>query len=315
MKAKILCSACLTFCKCRYDGSVLNNKLVDALKPYVDFEIVCPEMAIGLPSPREAIRVVSSKGEKKLVSSYAGTDHTDQMNQFISGYIAQFDVSKYDGIILKCKSPTCGIKDVKHYGAYGKTPMLQTKTSGFFGGELKNRFKELVIEDEGRLNNTEIRNHFLTSVFLHFKLRQVKDEPSLMEGIVRFHSQNKYLMMAYNQNALKKLGKIVANHEHLKDEDVYYNYIEEIKAIYSSELNPGKNINMLLHVFGYFKNELNDFEKRFFLEQLEHYKVGFTSFESILLVLKAWVIRFQNPYLLEQTIFSTFPLELAIEEY
>ena len=309
MKAKILCSACLTFCNCRYDGSVLSNKLIEALKPDVDFEIVCPEMAIGLPSPREAVRIVSTKGEKKLLSSYTGVDHTDQMHTFVETYIAQLDLSAFDGIILKCKSPTCGIKDVKHYGSAGKTPMLQTKTSGFFGGELKKRFKQLVIEDEGRLNNTEIRNHFLTCVFLHFKLRQVGNERSIIDGLVKFHSHNKYLMMAYNQSALKKLGKIVANHEHLKDEDVYAAYKNEMEAIYGAELKPGKNVNMLLHVFGYFKKELNEFEKNFFLEQIELYKTGFVSFETVLMVLKSWVIRFQNDYLMEQTIFNVFPFK------
>ncbi|MDH8677712.1 DUF523 and DUF1722 domain-containing protein [Fusibacter bizertensis] len=311
MKAKILCSACLTFCNCRYDGSVINNKLIDALKPYVDFEMVCPEMAIGLPSPRETIRIVTTKGEKQLMSSYAGIDYTEKMNEFVDNYIEKLDVTNYDGVILKCKSPTCGIKDVKHYGSVGKTPMLQTKTSGFFGGALKSQFKSLVIEDEGRLNNIDIRNHFLTSVFLHYTLRNVSKKPSLLAGLVKFHSQNKYLLMAYNQNALKKLGKIVANHDHLKDEEVYLAYVEEMSSIYKSSLNPGKNINMLLHVYGYFKNDLNEDEKQFFLKQLEYYKEGFVGFDSILLLLKSWVIRFENAYLMEQTVFNTFPLELT----
>ena len=66
MKPKILCSACLGFCACRYDGSQLKSDLINMLKEYVDFETVCPEMGIGLPSPREAIRIVSHAGERKL---------------------------------------------------------------------------------------------------------------------------------------------------------------------------------------------------------------------------------------------------------
>ena len=42
--------------------------------------------------------------------------------------------------------------------------------------------------------------------------RKVKSEGS-MKDLVRFHTENKYLLMAYNQAELRKLGAIVANKE------------------------------------------------------------------------------------------------------
>ncbi len=312
MRPKILCSACLGFRACRYDGSQLNSELINILKEYVDFETVCPEMGIGLPSPREAIRIVTHAGEKKLLGSYSGDDHTEAMQTFVGDFVQTFDQAAYDGIILKCKSPTCGIKEVKHYPAHGKIQSHQTKTSGFFGGTLKSTFTSLIVEDDGRLLNTDIRDHFLTSVFLHFEFRKVKTSDKPYNALLEFHSKNKYLLMAYNQAALKRMGQIVANHEKLEIETVFDAYAEELSVIYGSTLKPGKNKNTIQHLFGYFKNDLNEAEKRFFARQMDLYLKGFVSLQAILLILKVWVIRFDEPYLKNQTIFDHYPIEIHL---
>lgn len=307
MKPKILVSACLGFCHCRYDGSKLKSELVEMLKDSVTFETVCPEMGIGLPSPREAIRIATHKGNSRLVGSYSGLDHTAQMIQFTESFLERFDASSYDGVILKCKSPTCGTKDVKHYGSHGKVPSHMTKTQGFFGGTIKSRVTSLIVEDEGRLLNEEIREHFLTSVSMHYAFKKVKASEQVSGALVAFHANNKYLLMAYNQSALKRMGQIVANHEKLPISDVLSNYEKELQVIYASQLKPGKNVNMLQHLFGYFKKGLNADEKAFFIEQLELYKKGLVSLNSLLLILKSWVVRFDEPYLKDQTIFKRYP--------
>lgn len=312
-KPKILCSACLEHCKCRYDGSVIENTTIKRLMPFVEFVTVCPEMGIGLPSPREAIRVVKIEGEKKLVDSYSGTDRTEDMETFLEDFFSKHFEDVYDGIILKCKSPTCGIKEVKLYGGAGKRPSLPESTSGFFGGALKQKFTAVPIEDDGRLKHFNIREHFLMSVFLRHDFRQVvstvKEEKSL-NALVRFHSRNKYLMMAYSQSMLKTLGKWVANHEKAPLEVVLENYEKHLSLIYNANPSIGKNVNMLLHLFGYFKKDLNSDEKAFFLDQIALYQEKKIPFSSVLSVLQSWVVRFKEPYLKEQTIFNLFPKEL-----
>jgi len=310
MKPKILCSACLGFCACRYDGSQLNSDLINILKEYVDFETVCPEMGIGLPSPREAIRIVTHAGERKLLGSYSGDDHTEAMQTYVDAFVQAFNQSEFDGIILKCKSPTCGIKEVKHYPSHGKIQSHLTKTHGFFGGTIKATFKDLIVEDDGRLLNADIRDHFLTSVFLHFEFRKVRASERPYNALLEFHSKNKYLLMAYNQAALKRMGQIVAKHDKHNLMEVFDTYASELSIIYGSSLKPGKNLNTIQHLFGYFKNDLNESEKLFFANQTDLYLKGFVSLQSILLILKAWVIRFDEPYLKHQTLFEHYPIEM-----
>lgn len=311
-RPKILCSACLEHCNCRYDGSVIKNETVEKLKEYVDFVTVCPEMAIGLPSPREAIRIIKSENGFKLVDSYKGTDRTPEMEKFIKEFFENNHQNEFDAVILKCKSPTCGLKDAKYYLSAGKVPSID-KTYGFFGGAIKSHFPNLPTEDDGRLMHFNIREHFLMSLFLHFEFRNVAEKVKSIRKIsplVTFHSKNKYLFMAYHQKALAQMGKIVANHDHLPHDEILNQYEQAMLPIYSTYPNSGKNTNMLLHLFGYFKNELSKDEKSFFLDQLEQYQNKKIPFSSVLMIIRSWVIRFDEPYLKEQTIFKMFPSDL-----
>lgn len=312
-KPKILISACLEHCKCRYDGSVIENSTIKKLMPFVTFDPVCPEMGIGLPSPREAIRVIKGDEGNRLVDSYSGTDRTEAMDKFIDTFLESHHQDAYDAVILKCKSPTCGIKEVKLYKSSGKVPSLTEKTQGFFGKAISEAFDGVAVEDEGRLKHFNIREHFFMSLFLRFNFRQVKEnviKSKSLNALVSFHSDNKYLYMAYHQKALKEMGKIVANHEKLTPAEVVSLYENAIKPLYTAVPSAGKNTNMLLHLFGYFKNDLSGAEKAFFLDQLSLYQSQKMPFSAMLSILESWVVRFNEPYLKRQTIFHLFPRDL-----
>lgn len=312
-KPRVLSSACLEHCKCRYDGSVIENSVVKRLSEFVTFDTVCPEMGIGLPSPREAIRIIKTDLGERLVDSYSGNDRTEDMAHYIEGFLKTHQESDYDAVLLKCKSPTCGLKDVKLYAGPGKRPSLPERTNGFFGRVVADHFKKVVVEDEGRLKHFNIREHFYMSLFLRHRFRVVKEEAmehGSLHPLVRFHSVNKYLFMAYHQSALKKMGSIVANHAHLPLQEVIEKYEETLSVIYAQSLTPGKNVNMLLHLFGYFKNDLSAKEKSFYLDQLALYQAKKIPFSAVLSILQSWVIRFDEPYLKDQTIFNMFPSEL-----
>jgi uncharacterized protein YbgA (DUF1722 family) len=65
-----------------------------------------------------------------------------------------------------------------------------------------------------------------------------------------------------------------------------------------------------MHAFGYFKDRLNEKEKKFFLKSLEDYRKGTVPLSSILTMLRMWIIRFDETYLGTQRFFSPYPKEL-----
>ncbi|MBN2605187.1 MAG: DUF523 and DUF1722 domain-containing protein [Bacilli bacterium] len=309
VKPVIVISSCIEHDRCRYDGSFIASKYVKKLKEYLEFITVCPEMAIGLPSPRESIRLVKrdNVGHIQLLGSKSGTDFTDKMNDFSETYLRKLDPQKIDGFILKSKSPSCGIGQVKLYKDILKAPLITGRHTGFFGGKVKEIFPTFPIEHEMRLTNDEIREHFLITVFTRARYKEVKS----MKDLVKFHSDNKYLFMVYNQSSLNRLGNIVANHEKYPLLEVKEKYFDEMLKTLNRMPNRKRNINTLTHIYGYFKKDLRIKEKAFFTDSIAKYEAGLIPISAVLSVLRSWVIRFENEYLLSQTLFEPYPVELS----
>ena len=57
--------------------------------------------------------------------------------------------------------------------------MVMERGNGFFGGAILEKFSYLAVEDEGRLTNFRIREHFLTSIYTFACFRKVKSSDSL----------------------------------------------------------------------------------------------------------------------------------------
>lgn len=306
----IVISKCIEHANCRYDGSMISSGFVRTLMPYVEFLPLCPEMAIGLPSPRESLRLVSSDGSIKLLSYNLGTDRTDEMLGY-SKRIAK-EILKFhpDGFILKSRSPSCGNKDVKVYGDIGKAAPLPMKANGIFGGYMTDAFPGIMFEDEGRLLNFSIREHFYTFIFTLADYRE-NVEGKGMKELVAFQSRNKYLFMAYSQSGLKKLGTLVANHEKKDFPTLSEEYLTQLRSMLSTTPSKSRHINVMLHIFGYFKNQLSSEEKAHFLDMLDMYRASRIPQSAVMAMLGSWGVRFKSEYLKGQTIFSSFPKELA----
>lgn len=310
-KPHIVVSKCLEHGHCRYDGSMISSEFIRDMIPYVTFLPLCPEMSIGLPSPRESLRLVLKENEYRLISYKLGTDQTEEMLGYakrISSVISDF---KPDGFILKSRSPSCGFKDVKVYADIGKAPPLPVKTTGIFGGSMMEYFPGIMMEDEGRLMNFTIREHFYTFIFTMADFRENVLGSGRMKDLIEFHSKNKYLFMVYSQTGLKNLGAIAANHENKNFGLLSSEYGNQLAEMMSVKPTKSRYINVMLHILGYFKNQLSSEEKEHFILMLEQYRNSRIPQSAMMAMLGSWGVRFKNDYLKGQTVFNPFPYELA----
>ena len=200
------------------------------------------------------------------------------------------------------------MKDVRIYASAEKSAAIG-KTSGLFGGAVIQKFGGLAIEDEGRLRSLRIREHFLTKLFTLARFRFVKEKAKI-SALANFHAACKFLLMAYNQQELRILGNIVANHEKREISEVLEKYEAHLKKAMENPPKRTANINTLTHILGYFSRNLTSKEKQFFLETVELYREGRVPFTSTITLLKGWSVRFQNEYLLNQFLFEPYPIEL-----
>lgn len=305
-KPVIVVSKCIEFESCRYNGLMISSHMVKNLVPHIDFRPVCPEVEIGLGIPRDPIRVIQVDGKSRLVQPATGKDVTEKMERFARSFLD--NVGEVDGFILKGRSPSCGIKDVKAYSGPEKW-MSVSRTRGFFADAVIEKFPDLAIEEEGRLTNFRIREHFLTKLFVLARFRQVRHSLSMKE-LVRFQTENKYLLMAYNQKELRELGKIVANHEKKPLEQVLEDYRKNLAKAFAKGPRDVAYINVMMHLMGHFSERLSAQERSFFVNTLEEYRDERLPLSVPLGILKSWAIRFDDQYLSRQTLVEPFPQQL-----
>jgi len=297
---------CFGFDACRYNGAMIPNNFVQKLEPFVKFVPICPEVEIGLGTPRDIIRVVEKNGEKFLLQPTTGKELSKQMYKFAERFLSSLD--SVDGFILKSRSPSCGIKDAKVFrDAHG--PMPIGKGPGLFAEKVLEKYPGVALEDEERLRNYNIKEHFLTKLYTLARFREVKKK-NTVRALVDFHSENKFIFMSYNQRGIRALGRIAANENKLPIEDVIPKYEKHLQDALSKNPRRSSHINTLMHGIDYFSKKLTSKEKTYFLALLESYRSAKIPLSAVLTVLEGWIVKYDEEYLARQTFFEPYPREL-----
>ena len=123
--------------------------------------------------------------------------------------------------------------------------------------------------------------------------------------LLSFQNRNKYLLMMYHQLSQKKLGHLTAR---LDGEfgATLAEYRRILVASLSTIPTAGQINNTLLHVFGYFKNNLSPVQKNEFLDALNDYRKGEPHLKTLLDMLYRYSQVYQNDYLRSQSLFQHF---------
>lgn len=306
----VIISKCIEYDHCRYNGQMIQNELVQKLKNYVNFIPVCPEVEIGLGIPRNPVRLVFTNHRLQLIQPSTDTNHTESMYNFSSSFLERHE--NIDGFLLKYKSPSCGPSKVRvYYEGKGSNedPHHRSKKHGLFAIRAKEHFPDHPMEDEARLLNYKIREDFLTRIFILATFRE-KEITNDIKELIEFHASNKFLLMAYNQTIMKKLGRITANHEKKQVDEIFSEYKSHLLRCLKTAPKRSSMINVLEHMFGFFKKALSSVEKQFFMDSIALYQEERIPLSSVVMIIKAWALREGIDYLLQQSILNPFPKEL-----
>lgn len=147
----ILVSACLLGEYTRYDG---GTKEFPELLQYADinaiFSPICPELECGLPVPREPMNLYLEAGETYMKGVQSATDFSPLMQDYLAKMMDSNRITDICGLILKARSPSCGIWDTPIYDL--KSGEVLHLGSGLFARFLAQRYPEIpLISDEDYL--------------------------------------------------------------------------------------------------------------------------------------------------------------------
>jgi len=306
-RPRLLVSRCLGFAACRYDGAILREPFLEELSRFTDVVTVCPEVEIGLGVPRSPVRLVASDQGPRLVQPESGRDVTSQMDAFAKAFLDSLGLC--DGAVLKAESPSCGLRSVRLY-ASAERGSAHTKAVGAFGGRALVTRPTWAVEDEGRLENFDLRQHFLTRLFAAARLRAVAAS-GRMADLVDFHARHKLLLMVYHQTEMRAMGRLVADGARRPFAEVTADYARSMARALDRPPRRTSAINALEHAFGYVSDRMTPRERTFFLATLSDYRAGRIPLAAPVRLAQALIVRFDVGYLANQVLFHPFPDELA----
>lgn len=305
-------SSCLLGERVRYDGGHKRDSfLVDTLGGFVEYVAVCPEVECGLGVPRESMRLTGDPEAPRLVATRSGADHTERMLAWARRRVAELAGEDLCGFVFKSRSPSSGMERVKVYSASGAAARTGV---GLFAKAFMERFPGLPVEEEGRLNDPQLRENFIERIFTLRRWReQVAGQPSAAR-LVEFQSCNKLLIMSHSPAAVAALGRIVATCAAAPSEAVAA-YERELLAALGLRATVRRNSNVLHHAMGYFKRILDAGEKAELLEVIDRYHRQMVPLVVPLTLLGHYIRKYGVDYLAKQTYFNPHPVELCLRNH
>ena len=162
-------SQCLLGENVRYDGGHKRDSvLIETLGQHVEWVPVCPEVEVGLGTPREPMHLVGDRKAPRLVTITTGIDHTDAMNRFAQKRVRELEVLNLSGFVFKSASPSCGTKGVVLFNAQG----METHDGvGLFARAFMAHFSDMPVEEESGLHDPQAVMIFLERVLAYRQSR------------------------------------------------------------------------------------------------------------------------------------------------
>ncbi|NWB25996.1 YbgA family protein [Pseudomonas gingeri] len=309
-KPKIAISACLMGAEVRYNGGHKESRLCSrSLNEYFDFLPVCPEVAIGLGTPREPIRLVGDPQRPKAV----GTVHPDNdVTEALADYGTRMAAELTDicGYIFMQKSPSCGLERVKVYQDRGRP--AEHAGRGIFAQVFCARHPDLPVEEEGRLNDPVLRENFLTRVFAYAAWQELCASGLSRRGLTDFHSRYKYLLMAHNPLQYKVLGHLLGSMGKSDPNEIGPRYFSELMAALKKCATRRTHTNVLQHLSGYLKQSLSAADKQEMQQLIGQYRLGIIPLVVPLTLLKHHFRQYPDPYVALQVYLQPHPENLSL---
>lgn len=307
---KIAVSGCLLGNKIRFDGGHKHDRFITKeLGEYAEFVAFCPEdLAFGTPRP--TIRLVEDENDGYFVQSNdTQVDVTSRLSQSCNSELQKIKNEEIRGIILKSKSPSCGLGSALVYRDNGYS---KEKDDGLFAKLCKEHFPLLPMEEEGRLNDPWLRENFVMQLFAYDDFENFKASEPSMKMLVSFHESYKFMLQAKNESMYRSLGQIVGNHDKLSLETILSKYELLFKTIIAEKSSIGKNRNVLEHMAGFVKDKISQVEKSNLHEQIKDYTDKIIPLITPLSTLGMFAQKYNIDYLRGQKFLNPYPKELAL---
>jgi uncharacterized protein YbgA (DUF1722 family)/uncharacterized protein YbbK (DUF523 family) len=306
-------SACLLGDQVRFDGGHKRDSfLIDVLGKHVEWVRVCPEVEVGMGTPRESLRLVRLEGTVRMVTTRTNVDHTDAMNAWSRRRTEALAREDLDGYVLKKDSPSCGMERVKVYGGHG---MAARDGRGLYADALLARLPLLPVEEEGRLCDPRLRENFIERVFAYRRLKDLFAGRWTHGALVAFHTAHKMALLAHSMTAYQELGRLVASGAARPRAELRAQYESMFMKTLAIPATTRRHANVLMHMAGHLKAKLDAASRQELAGCIDEYRRGLVPLVVPLTLIRHYVRLHGIAYLAGQTYLEPHPRELMLRNH
>jgi uncharacterized protein YbgA (DUF1722 family) len=130
--------------------------------------------------------------------------------------------------------------------------------------------------------------------------------------LVEFHTAHKLVLLAHSPKAFTDIGRLVAGAKKMPQKELRQKYQREFMAAVKTLATSGRNANVLQHMAGYFKKQLDDESRRELQDHITDYRNGYLPLIVPVTLIKHYVRQFDVGYLAGQVYLNPHPKELAL---
>ncbi|MED7788174.1 DUF523 and DUF1722 domain-containing protein [Francisella sp. 19X1-34] len=309
-KISIGVSSCLVGNNVRYNGGNCHKSYITGVyADYFDYKIVCPEIAAGLGVPRPTLFLVEDI-EKDILAVKTNKTHVDvtsDLKQAVDKLVA--NLGTVYGFILKAKSPSCGVATARVFDEnHGYTGV---KADGLFVRALREYDPLLPIEDDGKLTDKTLKDHFLRKVFCYYDLKTTFMSCSNITEMMEYHSKHKVLLRMHNNKVKKILGNMLSEAGSRADlDEIKQKYVELFMQAIASPAKRGAHYMALQNVLREINKKVSKSQRQYLQEILNKYKDCKISWDVPVSIIKMYLLEIDLPYLAKQSYLNPYPEEL-----
>jgi uncharacterized protein YbgA (DUF1722 family)/uncharacterized protein YbbK (DUF523 family) len=307
-KIKIGISSCLLGEKVRFDSGHKRNAYINnVLSNYFEFTGFCPEVEIGLSIPREPIRLVIVDEEVRCVGTKnRSMDVTEKLYRSADEQIDWH--RQLCGYILKKGSPSCGMERVRLY----KGDMPDRIGVGLYAQRLMQNFPELPVEEEGRLEDSLLRENFIQRVYIYWRWKKLMEEPASFNRLTEFHARHKYIFMSHDQSLARLLGTWLAENHKTEISTITSQYLSKMMILLKHIATRRNHVNTLQHIQGYLKKYLTADDKLELTTNIDQYRKGLLPLVVPITLLRHHFRHHPNSYISDSYYMQPHPAELML---
>ncbi len=306
-------SSCLLGQQVRFDGGHKHDRyLTQTLGNYFEWLPVCPEVEVGLGTPRETIQLVQIDQQVRLRTTKTHIDLTSKMRKFARQRVAALAKEDLSGYIFKKDSPSCGMERVKLHQPKGQAKRTGV---GLFAEALMAKLPHLPVEEEGRLCDPRFRENWIERVFAYHSLKRLWTGRWRLRDLFEFHTRYKFVLLAHSEKEYRQLGRLVADSKSIPRQELRDRYQTEFMTGLSKIATTKKNTNVLQHMLGFFKKDLDPASRQELLSHIEDYRKSLVPLVVPLTLIRHYVRILDVEYLRDQVYLNPHPKELALRNH